>query len=207
MTQNPLPTEEVTSLHHGKNVEGLRLVKSVTSWACIPPPEEETERKSQTTAERRCFRSLETVWRNQWVTGLMQLFQASDMQPNIKSYSIITCPVLHGVLIIPFSASNGNIPSKMLNMSFFVLLLFRTLMCGPFMVTCTTWKKITNKLKKLMREHWNLWQMLQTHILCTFVWPPSTYRKNRWDKTCFAISVFSLLHIISGFLCQMYSIA
>ncbi len=94
MTQNIVPKQQMSS--SGQEVEGFRLAKSISTLkpyrVCILPAKEETEGsnppKLKEAAVKASQKKNAKVWWCQWVTGLMQLLKAKDLQLNIKSFSL-----------------------------------------------------------------------------------------------------------------------
>ncbi len=97
MTQNIVPKQQRSS--SGQEVEGFRLAKSISTLkpcrVCILPAKEETEGSNPQNWKRLRWKpgkasqkkNAKVCW-CQWVTCLMQLLKAKDLQLNIKSFSL-----------------------------------------------------------------------------------------------------------------------
>ncbi len=76
-------------------MEGFRLAKSISTLkpcrVCILPAKEETEGSNPPKLKEAAVKAWKSITKEgtcQWVTGLMQLLKAKDLQLNIKSFSL-----------------------------------------------------------------------------------------------------------------------
>ncbi len=80
-------------------MEGFRLSKSISTLkpcrACLLPAKEETEGSNPPKLKEAVVKAWKSITKEeckslviQWVTGLMQLLKAKDLQLNIKSFSL-----------------------------------------------------------------------------------------------------------------------
>ncbi len=97
MTQNIVPKQQRSS--SGQEVEGFRQAKSISKLkpcrVCIVPAKEETEGSNPPKLKEAAVKAWKSITKEdckrlviQWVTGLMQLLKAKDLQLNIKSFSL-----------------------------------------------------------------------------------------------------------------------